>query len=571
MKKRILLPICLILVLLLLTGCASKQLSIAKTAYENGDWQAVVDALEVVKKPSPEMQMLMEKARIHLAFDTEDYEKAIELIETSELGEDEEIAALLADAKAAVEKAAAEAAKAAFVAEVTEAFEAQDYQKVVDLIGDGQPEDEALVSMLNDSKAAIEQAAAEAAKAAFAAEVTEAFEAQDYQKVVDLIGEEQPEDEALVSMLNDSRAAIEQAAAEAAKAAFAAEVTEAFEAQDYQKVVDLIGDGQPEDEALVSMLNDSKAAIEQAAAEAAKAAFAAEVTEAFEVQDYQKVVDLIGEEQPEDEALVSMLNDSKAAVAEERAAANRANAKEMIMATGDQQYIVMPEESSYLSEYKTRYIMEIPLDSCNRPVKYVSGPCVPVERISQLGTGRQPQPFAYVGTRVTVVAEENDMSCILYRSSENQLRAGWVQTRFLVDEFPGRVVNIGNRQFSDTDTVNGIEITWSKKSWLNSQQNYSVLSETVKNCVGFTLDYQLIKENTPFWCSILGPRTVYINDGTDWIPVGSFDYPEFGTVKVIVNLEQPVDLVAVGTIADCSQPNIFWFRQYVEDFQVVHP
>ena len=228
----------------------------------------------------------------------------------------------------------------------------------------------------------------------------------------------------------------------------------------------------------------------------------------------------------------------------------------------------MPKEESYLSEHKTLYVKKIPLDSLSLPVKYVSGPAIPVERISELGTGRQQMPFAYVGTRVTVVAEENDMSCIVYRSSENKLRAGWVQSRFLVENFEGNQVTIGNPKFSNTRTVNGIDVTWSKKSWLNSQQNYSVLSQTVENCVGFTLDYQLIKENTPFLCSILGPRMIYVNNGEEWIPVGSFDYPELGTVKVTVNLDEPMDIVAVGTIADCGQPNIFWFRQYVENFQV---
>ena len=75
-----------------------------------------------------------------------------------------------------------------------------------------------------------------------------------------------------------------------------------------------------------------------------------------------------------------------------------------------------------------------------------------------------------------------------------------------------------------------------------SVQNYSVLNETVENCVGFTLDYQLIAENTWMFDCVYGPRTVYVNDGTEWIRVGTFDYPTQGTVKVTVNLTTPEDV-----------------------------
>ena len=112
-------------------------------------------------------------------------------------------------------------------------------------------------------------------------------------------------------------------------------------------------------------------------------------------------------------------------------------------------------------------------------------------------------------------------------------------------------------------------MTWSKKGFLDSLQNYSVLNETVENCVGFTLDYQLIAENTWMFDCVFGPRTVYVNDGTEWIQVGSFDYPTQGTVKVTVNLEEPTDIVAIGTIAQVGLPNTFLFRQYATDFQVV--
>ena len=48
--------------------------------------------------------------------------------------------------------------------------------------------------------------------------------------------------------------------------------------------------------------------------------------------------------------------------------------------------------------------------------------------------------------------------------------------------------------------------------------------------------------------------------------MGEFPYPAFGAVKVQVWLDKPMDIDAVGTIAQCKQPDIFWFRQSVTDF-----
>ena len=80
------------------------------------------------------------------------------------------------------------------------------------------------------------------------------------------------------------------------------------------------------------------------------------------------------------------------------------------------------------------------------------------------------------------------------------------------------------------------------------------------------LDYQIIAENTDVWQNILGPRKVYVKTGGEWVEVGEFPYPDFGAVKVQVWLDHPMDIDAVGTIAQCRLPNTFWFRQVVTDF-----
>ena len=221
------------------------------------------------------------------------------------------------------------------------------------------------------------------------------------------------------------------------------------------------------------------------------------------------------------------------------------------------EYLVLPKEESYLKEWKTGYAR-----------KAFKAPCLRVERISQLRTGRQVMPYIYEGVEATVVAEENNMSCMIYRGNDNKLYAGWIQSIRLLDEFPGKVYTVGKEPGGEYTTRNDITVDWSKKSWLTTQQNYSVLSEEVKNCRGFTLEYQIIAENTANWNSILGDRSIYVRAGEEWIEVGSFEYPDFGAVKIHVYLEKPMDINAVGTIADCTQPNVFRFRQTAYDFLV---
>ena len=108
MVKKIKLLFCLVLAILLLTACSSKALSKAEEAYANGDYQTVVNLVENMKKPSSDALALLNKARIHLAFDAGNYEQVIALAGDAGAN-DEEIASLLASAREAIEAAEAEA------------------------------------------------------------------------------------------------------------------------------------------------------------------------------------------------------------------------------------------------------------------------------------------------------------------------------------------------------------------------------------------------------------------------------------------------------------------------------
>ena len=226
-----------------------------------------------------------------------------------------------------------------------------------------------------------------------------------------------------------------------------------------------------------------------------------------------------------------------------------------VQATTCSDLVVLPQDGSWLKEWKTGYAR-----------KAFKAPCLRVERISQLHTGRDVMPYIYEGTEATVLAEENNMSLIIYRGSDDRFYAGWIQSIRILDDFPGDLYTIGKEPSGDLSFRDDIGLDWSRCSWLNTQQNYTVLSEEVKNCIGFTLDYQIIAENTDVWQNILGPRKVYVKTGGEWLEVGEFPYPDFGAVKVQVWLDQPMDIDAVGTIAQCRLPNTFWFRQVVTDF-----
>ena len=231
---------------------------------------------------------------------------------------------------------------------------------------------------------------------------------------------------------------------------------------------------------------------------------------------------------------------------------------EAIMNTGHGELIVLPGEESYLEEWKTLY---------GRRAWYA--PSLYVESLPMLQSGVPTQPNLFEGTEVTVVAEENDMSCILYRGVDYKQYAGWIQSIRLLEEFPGEEYGIGQKPEGDYETCPEVELKWSGEYFPGSEQPYTVLDEALEGCTGFRFEYQLIAENTSNKAIVLGPRTIYVRDGEEWIEAGSFPYPALGAVRVQVWLEKPVKLTAIATVADCHAPNMFDFRQTARDFMLV--
>ena len=217
--------------------------------------------------------------------------------------------------------------------------------------------------------------------------------------------------------------------------------------------------------------------------------------------------------------------------------------------------IVLPQDESWLDEWKTLYA---------RKAWYA--PSLFVETMPMVGSGVQPQGFVFEGTEVTVVAEENDMSCIVYRDETNKLYSGWIQSVRLLEDFPGPTYNIGDVQEGDFRVVHEVPLKWSAGYLPKTEQPYTVLEEKLEDCIGFTLEYQIIAENTSAKALVMGPRTLWVSDGENWTALGLFPYDENGTVHVQVRFPEPMDLAAIATVAHCHAPNMFDFRQTATDF-----
>lgn len=230
---------------------------------------------------------------------------------------------------------------------------------------------------------------------------------------------------------------------------------------------------------------------------------------------------------------------------------------EKIKTASNWKCIVLPQEESYLEEWKTLY---------GRKAWYA--PSLFVETMPMMNSGVEPQPSLFEGTEVTVVAEENDMSCILYRSPSYKLYTGWIKSIRLLEEFPGEQHSVGIPREGEFECLHEVE-NHRSNGWLpGTEQFFTEFGEPVENCVGFTLEYQLIGENTAVKELVWGSRTVWVNDGENWTAIGYFPYPDSSAVRVQVWLPEPMKVAAVATWAHCDAPNLFDFRQRAGDFLI---
>ena len=178
---------------------------------------------------------------------------------------------------------------------------------------------------------------------------------------------------------------------------------------------------------------------------------------------------------------------------------------------------------------------------------------------------------AFHGSRVVVLAEHREFYCILYYTQKNELKVAWVNAENLVSYYPGNTAQLGWRNSnSQLINVGDPNVSWSRENFVRTKRKFTVLNQAINNVVCFTLDYQVTARNGSESYEVTGPRDVYVNDGSGWIYVGSFDYPDHHSpIHVTVYLDQPMTLAAVATVPSCSDPNTFVFRQSVLDVMCV--
>ncbi len=174
---------------------------------------------------------------------------------------------------------------------------------------------------------------------------------------------------------------------------------------------------------------------------------------------------------------------------------------------------------------------------------------------------------AFHGSRVMVLAEHREFYCILYYTQKNELKAAWVNAENLVSYYPGNTAQLGwGNNSSRLINAGDPEVSWSRENFVRTKRKFTILNQAINNVVSFTLDYQVTARNGSNSYAVIGPRDVYVNDGSGWIYVGSFNYPDHHSpVHITVYLDQPMTLAAVATVPNCSDPNTFVFRQSVLD------
>ena len=225
---------------------------------------------------------------------------------------------------------------------------------------------------------------------------------------------------------------------------------------------------------------------------------------------------------------------------------------DLIRSTGDQNVIKMPDTNSYLYVPEYMYI-----DAMQDHSVYVYK--------KTDGNKDNIMPFAYEGEKVVVVAVQGGMSCIVYYDEDFIMHAGWVYNGSLSYDYPGLTVTSGIPCRSQTYTTNDPQLSWARDGFVGTNQRYMIVDGETGNCVQFKLDYQVRNRGGANIADILGPRTIYVNDGGGWLEVGTFNFDTVQSYQVTVNLPEPMDVLAVAAIATCSGANRMTTREAIVD------
>ena len=232
-------------------------------------------------------------------------------------------------------------------------------------------------------------------------------------------------------------------------------------------------------------------------------------------------------------------------------AASTTSARELLATASNYQNVGKPSSSDYFSTPTAMY------------VNAAKGHSVYVHY--DWNSSRKDVGTAYHGSRVYAVASHGNMYCVLYFTKDYEFRAGWIKTSQLTNDYPGEIYYSDQTEYTNTYYVGDPMMSWSKDNFVGEKVKYSVLSEEINNCVGFTLDYQLVGFNGADANSVYGLRHVYVNDGSSWTYLGSFDLNVAKPCHIYISLEKPMTITAVAVIPDCEDQDNPLYRQSIID------
>ena len=104
--------------------------------------------------------------------------------------------------------------------------------------------------------------------------------------------------------------------------------------------------------------------------------------------------------------------------------------------------------------------------------------------------------------------------------------------------------------------IDEVGLTWNTKFIPNSQMTYQDMDYTVRNCIGFTFIFNVT--DVPRGTGRGERNLMVLDDRGNWEIVTYFDYPEYVPVEVEVTLEEPMNLMGIGTLKlQASSNNIY--------------
>ena len=213
-----------------------------------------------------------------------------------------------------------------------------------------------------------------------------------------------------------------------------------------------------------------------------------------------------------------------------------------IQATDNADKVSYPSADSYFSNYVVYYI-----NASKGHSTYA---------YYMPSTGADHPRTVYHGSRVIGIAAQSGMTCVLYYMRDREYRTGWVKSSELSTTFPGKTLTIDN-SFGRISAQNlwyegDPDFSVSRDFFVGSQENYMLLDWPIYNVSRFTVDYHVVnKGSSNGW---QGTRTVYINDGSGWMAVGSFDYSKDEVIHAEITLSEPATVAAVAVIANSLKP-----------------